>query len=66
MEGKISDFSRMLLDSPKNCWLALNEEENKVVGSGSTFQEAALTARKNGVEDPLLIWSPQEWSSRVF
>jgi hypothetical protein len=66
MEAKISDFSRMLLDSPKNCWLALNEEENKVVGSGPTFQEAVSTARMNGVEDPLLIWSPQEWSSRIF
>jgi hypothetical protein len=66
MEAKISAFSRLLLDSPKNCWLALNEEENKVVGSGPTLNEAISTARKNGIEDPLLIWSPQEWSSRVF
>lgn len=66
MEAKVSDFSRMLLDSPKNCWLALNEQENKVVGSGATFQEAVSAAKMNGIEDPLLIWSPQEWSSRVY
>lgn len=66
MEAKMSTFSRLLLDSPKNCWLALNEEESKVVGSGSTLEEAVSTAKKNGIEDPLLIWSPQEWSSRVF
>ncbi len=65
MGTKISEFSRMLLDSPKNCCLALNEGENKVVGSGPTLQEAASAARRNGFEDPLLTWSPQEWSSRV-
>jgi len=66
MEAKMSTFSRLLLDSPKNCWLALNEEESKVVGSGLTLEEAVSTAKKNGIEDPLLIWSPREWPSRVF
>lgn len=66
MAAKISDFSQMLLESPKNCWLALNEEENKVVGAGPTLNEALSTARNNGVEDPLLFWSPKEWTPRVF
>jgi hypothetical protein len=66
MEAKISNFSQMLLDSPRNCWLALNEDETKIVASGSTPEEAEANAKKDGIDDPLLIWSPEKWTPRVF
>lgn len=66
MVNKISAFSRILLESPKNCWLALSEDESKVVATGLTPDEAEAKAKKEGTEDPLLIWSPEDWAPRVF
>jgi hypothetical protein len=66
MENRISNFSQILLESPKNCWLALAEDESKVVATGLTPEEAEAKAKNEGIEDPLLIWSPEDWSSRVF
>jgi hypothetical protein len=66
MGNKISHFSQILLESPKNCWLALAEDESKVVATGLTPDEAEAKAKKQGIEDPLLIWSPEDWAPRVF
>jgi hypothetical protein len=66
MENKISNFSQILLKSPKNCWLALAEDESKVVATGLTLDEAEAKAKNEGIEDPLLIWSPENWAPRVF
>ncbi len=66
MEARMSAFSQMLLDSPRNCWLALTEDKTKIVASGSTPEEAEANAKRDGVDDPLLIWSPEQWTPRVF
>lgn len=66
MENKISSFSRILLESPKNCWLALADDESRVVATGVTPDEAEAKAKKEGIDDPLLIWSPEDWAPRVF
>jgi len=66
MDNRTSNFSRILLESPKNCWLALAEDESKVVATGLTPDEAEAKAKNEGVEDPLLIWSPEDWAPRVF
>lgn len=66
MENKVSNFSQILLESPKNCWLALAEDESKVVAIGLTPDEAEAKAKKEGVEDPLLIWSPEDWGTPSF
>jgi hypothetical protein len=66
MEAKLSDFSKLLLDSPKNSWIALNEEETQIVGTGPTLEEAVSAAKRNGIDDPLLLLSPKDWTPRVF
>jgi hypothetical protein len=66
MENRISDFSRILLESPRNCWLALAEDESRIVATGLTPDEAEAKAQKEGVNDPLLVWSPEDWTPRVF
>jgi hypothetical protein len=55
-----------LTGAPRNSWLALDEEETKVVGSGSTLEEAVAKARDNGVNDPVVVWSPENWHHSVF
>lgn len=63
---KIADLSELLANAPRNCWLALNEDETKIVGRGETVQEAVVEAKRAGVDDPIVLWAPKEWVSTVF
>lgn len=55
----------ILRGAPGNCWLALNEDETRVVGSGKTPGDAIAAARTAGVDDPILVWAPDTWAVRV-
>ena len=52
-----TDLAAVLARAPRNCWLALNEDETAVVGRGETLEEAEDEARKNHVEDPIVVWA---------
>ncbi len=58
--------AKILMDAPPNSWIALSEDESRVVGKGSTYAEAVEMAELEGVEDPLLIKIPDEWFPLVF
>ena len=60
------DLSELLATAPRDCWLALDEEERIIVGRGETVQEALAEAQKAGVNDPIIVWSPKEWIASVF
>jgi hypothetical protein len=60
------DRLKALLDAPPDRWVALSEDESRVVAEGRTFEEAASRAEKNGVPDPILVKTPQDWTPRVF
>lgn len=55
------DYARMLAGAPADSWIALSEDESKVVGSGPTMEEAVSSAAKHGVAEPVLIKAPKEW-----
>jgi len=59
---KAVDLSRTLVEAPRNCWIALDREETKVVGSGKNPESAIADARAQGITDPVLIWSPESWT----
>jgi hypothetical protein len=59
---KALDLSITLADAPRNCWVALDPEETKVVGSGKNPEAASADAHAIGVADPVLIWSPENWT----
>ena len=43
-----------------NQWIALDEDNERIVGNGSTIQEAVEKAERNGVKEPILLYvSPQ-------
>ncbi len=48
-----------LADAPRNCWLALSEDESRIVGREESIAAAVEEARKAGVEDPVIVWSPK-------
>lgn len=56
----------LLVGAARNAWLALNEDETKIVGKGDTLEEAMAEARKNGVNDPVVIWSPKKWVQSIY
>ncbi len=60
------DLAGILSEAPRNCWLALNEEETKVIGHGQTIEAAASEAQANGVHDPILVWVPNTWLPQVL
>ncbi len=58
--GGAIDLTELLANAPRDRWLALNEDETAIVGSGETIQEAVSEATKAGVIDPIICWSPRE------
>ncbi len=59
-------LSQLLIGAARNTWLALSEDETRIVGRGDTLALAVEEARKNGVEDPIIIWSPKKWQQAVY
>jgi hypothetical protein len=57
---------QMLLDARPNSWIALASDESRVVGRGATYAEAVEAAEREGVEDPILIKTPDEWLPLVL
>lgn len=66
MATEYVDLVTVLADAPRECWLALNEVETKIVGRGETVEEAVAEAKKAGVEDPFIMWSPKKRIPSVF
>jgi hypothetical protein len=60
------DLSALLSKAPRNCWLALNETETVIVGRGESVEEAIEEARKNNIQDPIVIWAPKSWAPTAY
>jgi hypothetical protein len=50
-----------LRGAPLNSWVALSEDETRVVASGATYEEAVKKSEEAGVADPILVRTPPEW-----
>ncbi|PYU29567.1 MAG: hypothetical protein DMG31_17145 [Acidobacteria bacterium] len=61
-----NDLSAVLEKAPRDCWLALNEEQTAVVGRGETMDEAVKEANANGVKDPIVMLAPKTWRSAIY
>jgi hypothetical protein len=57
---------KVLENAPPNSWIAFSDDESRVVGIASTYSEAVELATKEGVEDPVLVKTPEEWLVPVF
>jgi hypothetical protein len=61
-----NDLSGVLEKAPRDCWLALNEEQTSIVGRGETMEEAVKEATAHGVQDPILILAPKTWRPAIY
>jgi hypothetical protein len=52
------DLTGVLKGAPIGEWIALSRDRSKIVGTGKTLEEALETARKAGVEEPIVMKVP--------
>jgi hypothetical protein len=50
-----------LRSAPLDKWIALSEDESKIVAVGSTYEEAVKNSEIAGVSDPVLLKTPKVW-----
>ena len=48
---------------PPDSWVALSEDESKIVAVGSTYGEVVDKTEEAGMKDPLILKIPAEWRS---
>jgi len=63
---KPEEYASMLAKAPRDGWVALSEDESRVVGSGATMEEAVCAASKQGEQEPVLVKTPKEWGQHVL
>jgi len=52
-----------LRSAPPDSWVALSDDESRVVAIGKTYEEAVAASEKAGVADPVVVKTPAVWSS---
>lgn len=60
------NLAEVLTGAARNCWLALTDDETRIVGRGETVEKAVEEAQKNGVKDPIVVWAPKKWHYGVY
>ncbi len=51
-----------LRSAPLNSWVALSEDETRIIAVGATYSEAAEKSERAGVSDPVIIKTPPKWA----
>lgn len=65
-QEKQSNDLATLLTNYSDEWVALSEDQTKVVGQGKTLHEALAQARKNGCQNPTVTRVPEHYSAYVL
>ena len=60
------NLAEVLGHAPRECWVALTDDQSRVVGRGETIAEALAEAQKNGVKDPIVTWLPKVLLPTVY
>jgi hypothetical protein len=61
-KGFMSDLRFEALQSaPLDSWIALSEDESKIVAIGPSYEEAVRKSEDAGVMDPVMVKTPRIW-----
>lgn len=55
------DRLELLKQAPLDSWVALSEDESRIVAVGSSYDEAVQNSERAGVSDPVLVKTPKHW-----
>jgi hypothetical protein len=50
-----------LKSAPLDSWVALSEDETRIVAIGKSYAEAVRNSESAGVSDPVLVKTPTAW-----
>jgi len=50
-----------LKSAPLDSWIALSEDESRIVAIGPSYEEAVRKSEDSGVADPVLVKTPRVW-----
>jgi hypothetical protein len=51
----------LLRSAPMDSWIALSEDESRIVAVGATYEEVVKNSESAGFADPLLLKTPKVW-----
>ena len=52
-----------LRSAPPGSWVALSDDESRVVAIAETYEQVVAASEKAGVADPVVVKTPVVWSS---
>ena len=61
MSAVITPRMEALGSAPLDAWIALAEDESRVVATGATYEEVVRKSDEAGVQDPLIVKTPKSW-----
>ncbi|HUG80021.1 MAG TPA: hypothetical protein VML01_00045 [Bryobacterales bacterium] len=57
---------KILADATPNTWIALSQDESRVIAEGADFMQAVENASAAGETDPVMIRIPDAWRPMVL
>jgi hypothetical protein len=66
MEPEQAARLELLRTAPLDSWLALSEDETRLVAAGKDLQQVVAEAHANGVANPVVLKTPKRWLPRAF
>lgn len=66
MRARIDEGSSPSLDGYENKWVALSNDEKKIIASDDSFEKAAQKAIKKGEDHPVLLKVPSKTGSYIL
>jgi hypothetical protein len=50
-----------LKSAPLDSWIALSEDESRIVAVGHSYSEVVAKSETAGIADPVLVKTPSSW-----
>jgi hypothetical protein len=66
MAPPVKDFGELLKDVPPGAWVAISQDEQRVVAYAAEMRDALLKAKELGEEHPIIFRVPQSAVSFVL
>jgi hypothetical protein len=61
-----NERAKILREAPPQTWIAFSVDESEVVAQAQTYEETVAIAESKGVNDPVLLMTPESWVPMVL
>jgi hypothetical protein len=62
MSTQMSGRLAVLRKAPLNSWVALSEDESRIVAVGANYREVVMKSDAAGEEDAIILKTPSMWA----